>query len=86
MQEKVEVRMKQSEMAFHPQRAGNVSSSSPALDPTWEAVTTLFPGYTGMKILLAILASAEIIQQTLPTWGLVDVAILNCRNLATFAQ
>ncbi len=60
--------------------------SLPVLDPTWETVTTLFPGQTGMKILLAILASAAIVQQTLPTWGLVDVAVLHCQNLATFAQ
>ena len=78
--------MQTSEVFFSSQKAGDISSLSAVLDPTWEAVTTLFPGQTGMKILLAILASAEIIQQTLPTWGLIDVAILNCRNLATFAQ
>jgi hypothetical protein len=75
------------EVSFLKQGEGDaISSTFSALDPTWEAITTLFPGHTGMKILLAILASAEIIQQTLPIWGLVDVAILNCRNLATFAQ
>jgi hypothetical protein len=79
--------METSDVSFLKQgEEDTISSTLPDLDPTWEMVTTLFPGQTGMKILLAILASAEIIQQTLPTWGLVDVAILNCRNLATFAQ
>jgi hypothetical protein len=79
--------METSDVSFLKQGGGDIISSTlPTLDPTWEMVTTLFPGQIGMKILLSILASAEIIQQTLPIWGLIDVAILNCRNLATFAQ
>src|SRR5450432_2596378 len=73
-------------LSFNGTESSSIVSSLAALDPTWQEVTTLFPGQTGMKILLAILASANIIQQTLPIWGLVDVAILNCRNLATFAH
>src|SRR5450432_1571441 len=73
-------------LSFNGTESSSIVSSLAALDPTWQEVTTLFPGQTGMKILLAILASAEIIQQTLPMWGFIDVAILNCRNLATFAQ
>jgi hypothetical protein len=39
-----------------------------------------------MKILLAILASAVIVQRSLPECGLVDVAVLHCQSLAAFAQ
>ena len=63
-----------------------ISSSLPILDPTWETVTHLFPRQTGMKILLAILASATIVQRSLPACGLVDVAVLHCQSLAAFAQ
>jgi len=49
--------MKRSEASFFPEPAQDVSTSLPALDPSWETVTTLFPGHTGMKILLAILAA-----------------------------
>jgi hypothetical protein len=55
------------------------------VDPTWETVTRLFPGQTGMKILLAILASAVIVQRSLPECGQVDVAVLHCQSMATFA-
>jgi hypothetical protein len=62
------------------------SSPMLTLDPTWEMVTQLFPGQTGMKILLAILASAVVVQRSLPECGQVDVAVLHCQSMAAFAQ
>lgn len=79
--------MKTSEELLSPQvECSIIRSSLPVLDPTWETVTTLFPGQTGMKILLSILASARIIQRALPNDGLVDEAVLDCSTLTAFAK
>ncbi len=63
-----------------------IPSSLSSLDPTWVTVTELFPGQTGLKILLAILASSTLVQRALPACEQMDIAVLNCHNLATFAR
>jgi hypothetical protein len=65
---------------------GAIHTPLPTLDPTWATVTMVFPGQTGRNLLLALLASAVKVQETMPDGESVEVAILHCQSLATFAQ